>query len=105
MGIPLNDAFSVGSLLGKKTFLNEFIAYADMMRMIKAGLLSHRSFIVCTYALCGFSNIMSIAIQIGGLSALSPNRKVDVARLGVKALIGGTLSCFMTASITAILIQ
>jgi CNT family concentrative nucleoside transporter len=105
IGVPLNDAFNVGTLLGKKTLLNEFIAYADMMRMVKAGLLSHRSFVVSTYALCGFSNIMSIAIQIGGLSALSPNRKVDIARLGIKALIGGTLSCFMTASIAAILIQ
>jgi len=97
MGVPKGDWSQMGELLGLKTVLNEFLAYQRMQEMIQAGEISARTVTVATYALCGFANFGSMAILIGGLSGVAPERKGDVASLSVKALIGGTLASFMTA--------
>jgi CNT family concentrative nucleoside transporter len=104
MGVPWADCAEVGVVLGKKTILNEFIAYLDLMELVKQQAISERSQIISTYALCGFSNIGSIGIQIGGIGAMAPQRQGDLARLGVRALIAGSLACFMTACIAGMLI-
>lgn len=102
MGIPLADCSQVGILLGKKVILNEFIAYLDLQEMLPD--LSERTTIIATYALCGFSNLGSIGIQIGGLSAIAPSRQQDLAILGFRAMIAGSLACFLTACVTGILL-
>ncbi len=102
MGIPLADCLSVGILLGKKIILNEFIAYLDLKEMMPN--LSQRTTIIATYALCGFSNLGSIGIQIGGLSAIAPSRQQDLAVLGLRAMIAGSLACFLTACVTGMLL-
>jgi concentrative nucleoside transporter, CNT family len=104
MGVPWADCGQVGVILGKKTVLNEFIAYLDLMELVKKQAISERSQIISTYALCGFSNIGSIGIQIGGIGAIAPLRQGDLARLGVRAMIAGSLACFMTACIAGMLI-
>lgn len=118
MGVPWEDCGQVGVLLGKKTALNEFIAYADLKvlianaKAVAAGeavagsvpTISPRAIVLSTYALCGFSNFSSIGIQIGGIGGLAPERKSDLARLGLKAMIGGTIACFLTACIAGILL-
>ena len=86
-----------------KTVLN-VVAFLDLQQAIEAGSISERSQTIATYALCGFANFSSIAIQLGGIGSLAPNRRQDLARLGVKSLIGGTLACFMTAAIAGLLI-
>jgi CNT family concentrative nucleoside transporter len=101
MGVPYKDIFKIGQLLGTKTVLNEFVAYAELSKMIHS--LSDRSIIIATYALCGFANFGSIAIQIGGIGALAPNKKHLLAKLGLKAMIGGTLAAFLTATIAGML--
>jgi CNT family concentrative nucleoside transporter len=103
MGIPGQDIAAVGQLLGTKTVLNEFVAYASMSEMIQAGTLSPRSVTIATYALCGFANPGSLGILIAGLSGLVPERRAEIARLGLKSLIAGTLAVFMTACIAGIL--
>lgn len=102
LGVPFDEAIAVGSLLGKKTIVNEFVAYLDLQTL--KSTLSERSVVISTYALCGFANISSIAIQIGGIGTLAPSRKSELAELGIKSLIGGTLACFMTACIAGILL-
>lgn len=102
MGVPWADCMTVGSLLGKKLILNEFVAYLDLAKHLST--LSPRSVAISTYALCGFANFSSIAIQVGGIGALAPERRKDLALLGVRSLIGGTLACLMTACIAGILI-
>lgn len=97
LGVPWQDCQIVGSLLGKKIILNEFVAYLDLTGQMKN--LSPRSIAISTYALCGFANFSSIAIQVGGIGVLAPSRRKDLAKLGVKSLIAGTLACLMTASI------
>jgi len=97
MGVPKGEWLEVGQLLGTKTVLNEFFAYQNMKQMIDAGVLSPRAVLISTYALCGFANPGSIAILIGGLSGVAPGRRGEVAALGIKALIAGTLAAFMTA--------
>ena len=93
-----------GSLLGTKVILNEFVAYTEMGTLIEAGkLINERSILMATYALCGFANLSSIAIQIGGISPLAPNRKSDIAALGLKAVLGGTLATLMTATLAGLL--
>lgn len=102
MGVPWEDAFNVGTLLGKKLIINEFVAYLDLQQMIPQ--LKERSVVISTYALCGFANFSSIAIQVGGIGTIAPERRKDLALLGVKSLIGGTLACLMTASIAGLFI-
>lgn len=104
MGVPWADAFTVGTLLGKKLIVNEFVAYLDLQALIKAGAISERAIIISTYALCGFANFSSIAIQIGGIGTIAPDRRQDLAKLGLKSLIGGTLACFMTACIAGMFV-
>ena len=101
MGVPWSEAMAVGSLLGKKLVINEFVAYLDLQKQLST--LSPKSVVISTYALCGFANFSSIAIQLGGIGSIAPERRSDLAKLGVKCLIGGTLACFMTASIAGFL--
>ncbi|MBA3649119.1 MAG: hypothetical protein H0W62_11315 [Chitinophagales bacterium] len=104
MGVSIHDMLSIGQLLGEKTVINEFVAYVTMGDMLKSGLLSDpRSIVIATYALCGFSNFSSIGIQIGGIGALAPNQRTNLSELGLKALIGGTVACLMTAVIAGML--
>jgi len=102
LGVSWNDCATVGNLLGTRMVLNEFVAFVDLGK-VKA-ILQPRSFVIATFALCGFANLSSIAIQIGGIGALAPTRKSDLARLGFKAMIVGTLANFMSACIAGILI-
>src|SRR5581483_9051692 len=103
LGVTWNDCASVGNLLGTRMVLNEFVAYLELGKI--RGLLQPRSFIIATFALCGFANLSSIAIQIGGIGALAPSRKSDLARLGLKAMFVGTLANFMSACIAGILLE
>jgi len=102
LGVPYHDCASIGNLLGTRLVLNEFIAFQALGPM-KAGL-DPRSFVIATYALCGFANFSSIAIQIGGIGALAPSRKSDLARLGLRAVAAGTMANFMTACIAGMLL-
>lgn len=102
MGIPSSDILTVGSLLGEKTILNEFIAYIDLTELQKQGVLSERGFIIAQYALCGFANLGSMAVMVGGISQLVPERREDLARLAFRALIAGTLASFCTACVAGI---
>ena len=104
MGVPWAEADEVGALLGIKTVVNEFVGYIRMEEMVVAGELSVRSQVIATYALCGFSNFSSIAIQIGGIGGIAPERKQDLARLGLRAMVAGSLACFQTATIAGILL-
>jgi concentrative nucleoside transporter, CNT family len=104
MGVPWNEAHYVGNLLGIKVSLNEFVAYTTLGNYVSEGLLSDRAIIISTYALCGFANFSSIGIQIGGISALAPGRKSDLAKIGLKAMAGGALASWLTATIAGILL-
>ena len=106
LGVPPQDVSSVGYLLGEKTVTNEFIAYGSLQSMMpgaaETGTLSARSVVICTYALCGFANFGSIAVMIGGISTLIPERRADLARLGIRSLIGGVLVTLMTAALAGV---
>lgn len=104
MGVPWADADEVGNLLGIKLSLNEFVAYGTLGTYIQSGALSERAAVVSTYALCGFANFSSIGIQIGGISAIAPERRSDLAKVGVRAMIGGALASFTTATIAGLLL-
>lgn len=101
MGVPIQDSVSVGELFGTKLVLNEFVAYLDLAK-VQAGL-TEKAKLIATFALCGFANFSSIGIQIGGIGGLAPTRKQDLARLGLRALLGGTLATFMTATLAGLL--
>ena len=103
IGVPWGDAVTVGGLIGEKVVLNEFVAYAHLSE-IKA-TLSPQAALISTYALCGFANFSSIAIQIGGIGGIAPERRADLARFGLKAVLGGSLATFMTATIAGVLSQ
>jgi len=105
IGVPWSDATKVGSLIGQKVVINEFIAYLELGNMIQQNLLSEKARIISTYALCGFANFSSIAIQIGGIGGIAPNRKKDLARFGLRAVLGGSIATFMTATIAGVLIS
>ncbi len=104
MGVPWNESGVVGNLIGQKVIVNEFVAYQSLGALKAAGEISARAELITTYALCGFANIASIAIQIGGIGGIAPERKADLARLGMLAMIAGSLACFQTATIAGILI-
>jgi CNT family concentrative nucleoside transporter len=104
MGVPWRDAPTIGNLLGTRMALNEFVAYAELGRLKLAGALDPKSVTIATFALCGFANFSSIGIQIGGIGALAPNRRHDLARLGLRAMFAGTLANFMTATIAGFLL-
>ncbi|MBK6912788.1 MAG: NupC/NupG family nucleoside CNT transporter [Ignavibacteriales bacterium] len=104
IGVPWEDALHFGSLIGTKITLNEFVAYLDLGKLIEMKILvNEKSILMATYALCGFANFSSIAIQIGGLGPLAPSRKSDIASLGLKAVLGGSLATLMTATLAGIL--
>lgn len=106
LGVRSQDLFAVGQLLGEKTVINEFIAYIHLGTMKAEGLLTDpKSIIIATYALCGFSNFSSIGIQIGGIGAIAPGQKQNLAAFGIKALIGGTVACFLTAAMIGIIVS
>ena len=101
MGVPLHEATTVGSLMGTKLVLNEMVAYVDLTNLPQT--LSPKSFLIASFALCSFGNFGSIAIQLGGIGELAPNQRKNLARLGVRALICGTLTCYMSAAIVGVL--
>jgi concentrative nucleoside transporter, CNT family len=102
MGVPWRDAPTIGNLLGTRMALNEFVAYSQLGPL--KSQLDPKSFTIATFALCGFANFSSIGIQIGGIGALAPNRRHDLARLGLRAMFAGTLANFMTATIAGFLL-
>ena len=102
LGVKWNDCATVGNLLGTRLILNEFVAFVDLGKI--GSTLDQRSFVIATYALCGFANLSSVAIQVGGIGALAPTRKSDLARLGMKAVAAGTMANFMSACIAGMLV-
>jgi CNT family concentrative nucleoside transporter len=103
IGVEWKDTLLVGSLLGQKTVINEFVAYLGLAEIKEAGGLSPKSIVIATYALCGFSNFSSIAIQVGGIGSIAPNQQGELSRLGMHALLAASLACMMTASIAGAL--
>jgi concentrative nucleoside transporter, CNT family len=107
IGVPWQDATTVGGLIGQKIVLNEFVAYMQLAEIVNGNVegvsLTPKGTLIATYALCGFANFSSIAIQIGGIGGLAPERRQDLARLGLRAVLGGTLATFMTATIAGVL--
>ena len=103
MGVPGDDMVLVGELLGKKTVLNEFVGYVRLGDMKNGNMLSEKAIIMATYMLCGFANIASIGIQIGGIGALVPSKKGLLSKLGVRALLGGTIACLLTAVVVGMM--
>ena len=104
MGVEWSETIKVGSLLGQKTVINEFVAYLSLADMKSAGMLSDKAIVISTYALCGFANFSSIAIQIGGIGGMAPSRSADISKLGMRALIAATLATMMTATIAGVLL-
>jgi CNT family concentrative nucleoside transporter len=104
MGVSWKDTITVGNLLGTRMVLNEFVAFAKLGEPGVGSSLDPRSFVITTYALCGFANFSSIAIQIGGIGSLAPSRRGDLARLGMRAMFAGTLANFLTATIAGFLL-
>lgn len=104
IGVPVQDAMQFGSLFGSKIVLNEFVAYIGLTEVIKAGTMSSKGITMATFALCGFANFSSIAIQLGGIAPMAPDRKKDIAALGLKSVFGGALVTLLTATLAGILI-
>ena len=103
IGIPWAEAQTAGSLMGTKTILNEFIAYLDLSRL-EPGALSERSRIIMTYAMCGFANLGSLGIMVGGMSAMAPDRRSDIVNMGAKSLVAGTLATLMTGAVVGVIL-
>jgi CNT family concentrative nucleoside transporter len=104
MGVEWGEALQVGSLLGQKTVINEFVAYLDLSSMKAAGTLNNKSLIIATFSLCGFSNFSSIAIQIGGIGGMAPNRQGDISKMGMRALLGASLATMLTGTLAGALL-
>jgi CNT family concentrative nucleoside transporter len=104
MGVPAQDCLSVGQILGERIVLNEFVGYLDLTSNAEQLNLTPRSFTIATYALCGFANFSSIAIQIGGIGTLAPERRSEMAKVGLRAMLGGLLAAYMTASLAGLLL-
>lgn len=104
MGVEWSEALAVGSLLGQKTVINEFVAYLGLAELKEAGALSPKSIVIATYALCGFSNFSSIAIQVGGIGGMAPNQQGNLSKLGMRALFAATLACMLTATIAGAIV-
>jgi CNT family concentrative nucleoside transporter len=105
MGVDWSETLEVGSLLGQKTVINEFVAYLSMSEMKADDIISGKALVIATYALCGFSNFSSIAIQIGGIGSIAPNQQGNLSRLGLWALLAATIACMMTGTIAGMLVQ
>ena len=104
MGIPWQDAQQVGAMLGIKTILNEFLAYQQLGQAVADGSISPRAAIIASYAMCGFANLGSLAILLGGIGGIAPERRPDVARLGLRSILGGTLATLMTGCVAGMLL-
>jgi CNT family concentrative nucleoside transporter len=104
MGVPAHDTVAVGQILGERIVLNEFVGYSDLTTHVKQMALDPRSFTIATYALCGFANFSSIAIQVGGIGSLAPERRSEMAKVGLRAMVGGLLAAYMTASLAGLLL-
>ncbi len=104
MGVTPSESMTVGSLMGTKMVINEFVAYSDLAPLISQGALSTKSIVIASFALCGFANFSSIAIQLGGIGTMIPHRKADLASLGFKAMICGTMASYISASLAGILL-
>ncbi len=104
MGVDWSETLEVGSLLGQKTVINEFVAYLSMSEMKAANVIDGKALVIATYALCGFSNFSSIAIQIGGIGSIAPNQQANLSRLGLWALLAATIACMMTGTIAGMLV-
>jgi CNT family concentrative nucleoside transporter len=104
MGVPAQDCLSIGQILGDRIVLNEFVGYLDLTNPATAKALDPRSFTIATYALCGFANFSSIAIQVGGIGSLAPERRSEMAKIGFRAMCGGLLAAYMTASLAGFLL-
>jgi len=104
MGVPLEDCLNIGQILGERVVLNEFVGYLDLTSHANELALDPRSFTIATYALCGFANFSSIAIQVGGIGSLAPERRGEMAKLGLRAMFGGLLAAYMTASLAGLLL-
>ena len=100
--MPLNEAVTVGGLIGQKVVANEFVAYVALTEIQVD--LSDRSVLIATYALCGFANFSSIAIQLGGIGGIAPERRPQIAQLGLKAILGGTLVSLLNAAWAGLLV-
>ena len=105
IGIPWHDAPIIGNLIGTRAVLNEFIAYTQLGQLAKAGAISTRTLAIATFALCGFANLGSVGMQIGGIGALIPQRRNELAKLGLRAMLAGTMANLMSASIVSMLIK
>lgn len=103
MGVPSQDIQTVGSLMGTKMVINEFVAYSKLAPMLASGALTAKSVVIVSFALCGFANFSSIAIQVGGIGELAPSRRSDLAKLGFKALIVGTLASYLSATLAGLM--
>ena len=103
MGVPSQDIYTAGGLMGTKMVINEFVAYYDLKDMIATGAIQPKTIAIVSFALCGFANFSSVAMQIGGISELAPSRRADLAQLGFKALICGTLASYLSATVAGIL--
>ncbi|NBP70984.1 MAG: NupC/NupG family nucleoside CNT transporter, partial [Cytophagia bacterium] len=103
MGVDWSESVQVGSLLGQKMVINEFVAYLSLADMKAAGMLSEKAIIISTYALCGFANFSSIAIQIGGIGGMAPSRQGDLSRLGPRALLAASLATMLSGTIAGAL--
>ncbi|HEY8494489.1 MAG TPA: nucleoside transporter C-terminal domain-containing protein [Myxococcota bacterium] len=104
IGVPPADATTVGSLLGLKTVLNEFLAYQELAKLVEAGALAPRSAVLASYALCGFANLGSLAILLGGLGGMAPSRRAEIARLGLRSILAGTLATLMAGAWAGVLL-
>lgn len=106
IGVPWKDCAFIGQVLGERVVLNEFIGYLSLAEHLKSnpGALDPRSVTLASYALCGFANFSSVAIQIGGIGALAPERRHDLARLGLRAMVGGLLACYLTATVVGVIL-
>jgi CNT family concentrative nucleoside transporter len=104
LGVPWADAPLVGSLLGIKTILNEFLAYQGLANALAEGTIQARSAVIASYALCGFANFGSLAILLGGLGGIAPSRRPDLARDGLRAILAGSLATFMTGAIAGMIL-
>jgi len=104
MGVPRHDTIAVGQILGERIVLNEFVGYLDLTTHAKQLALDPRSFTIATYALCGFANFSSIAIQVGGIGSLAPERRGEMAKVGFRAMLGGLLAAYMTACLAGVLL-
>ena len=106
MGVPPHECVRVGAVLGERVVLNEFVGYLHLSGMMEGeGALSPRTSVIATYALCGFANFASVALQIGGIGTLAPGRRADLAKLGLRAMVGGLLACYLTATVAGLLMR